>query len=186
MSEVITGGLVSFEDGVKAAEEYAPARKARVELRFDVPENGDAEKALDRVEKLTRAKVAEMIGKRPAAAAAAPSDKEKLAEAAGVGATQQEAAKPSGRKKAPETPKEDPKPAAANDSMEDFNSPPAETAKPISDAELNEATQKKNNKLKDPVKIRQLIGQHATSEPAILANIPQAGRAAYLKALEAL
>lgn len=37
----ITGGLVVIEDGVKAAEEYAPAKKVRVELKFDIPEGGD-------------------------------------------------------------------------------------------------------------------------------------------------
>jgi hypothetical protein len=37
----ITGGIVSVEDGIKAKEEFAPARKARVELHFDVPEGGD-------------------------------------------------------------------------------------------------------------------------------------------------
>ena len=37
----ITSGIVSIEDGIKAAEEYAPARKARVELHFDIPEGSD-------------------------------------------------------------------------------------------------------------------------------------------------
>lgn len=37
----ITGGIVSVEDGIKAKEEFAPARKARVELHFDVPEGAD-------------------------------------------------------------------------------------------------------------------------------------------------
>lgn len=35
----VTGGLVSIEDGLKKAEEYAPPRKVRVELSFAVSEN---------------------------------------------------------------------------------------------------------------------------------------------------
>lgn len=38
---MITNGIVSVEDGNKAAEEYAPARKVKVEISFAVPEGED-------------------------------------------------------------------------------------------------------------------------------------------------
>ncbi len=37
----ITGGTVAIEDGLKAKEEFAPARKAKVEISFSVPEGAD-------------------------------------------------------------------------------------------------------------------------------------------------
>ena len=43
----ITSGIVSIEDGTKKTEEYAPARKVRVELHFDVPEGHNGQKYLD-------------------------------------------------------------------------------------------------------------------------------------------
>ena len=67
----ITDGVVSFEDGVKASEEYAPAKKVRVELTFAVIEGEDGEEVLARVGDLARAQVARLLGKAPAAVQAA-------------------------------------------------------------------------------------------------------------------
>jgi len=53
---MITNGTVVIEDGIKAAEEFAPARKVRVELSFDYDD-------LDRVSALAQAKVNEMLGR---------------------------------------------------------------------------------------------------------------------------
>lgn len=62
---IITGGLVSIEDGIKAKEEYSPARKVRVELSFDTPENGSgAALTLDAVAALADRKVKELLGKQ--------------------------------------------------------------------------------------------------------------------------
>jgi hypothetical protein len=103
----ITNGVVSIEDGTKASEEYAPARKVRVELHFDLPENcsiEDEQRSLDITAKIANAKVNELLGRSgksvPSATAAVVekatdailaaegtktlTDKDKLAEAAGV------------------------------------------------------------------------------------------------------
>lgn len=69
----ISGGTVSVEDGIKAKEEYAPARKVRVDLNFTVPEGADCGAYLDGAASLADAKVSELLGrgfKRPAATAA--------------------------------------------------------------------------------------------------------------------
>ena len=63
MSDLITGGLVSYEDGVKAREDYAPAKKAKVELSFTVPEGGNAEIALAQAATIAKDKVYALIGK---------------------------------------------------------------------------------------------------------------------------
>src|ERR1700761_6712812 len=39
---MITSGVISFEDGVKADQEYAPPRKVRVELHFAIDPTLDA------------------------------------------------------------------------------------------------------------------------------------------------
>jgi len=73
MTQLITGGIVSVEDGTKKSEEFAPARKVRVELHFDVPEGTDeGHRMLDSVAALADAKVKELLGHKPAAKAAAP------------------------------------------------------------------------------------------------------------------
>jgi len=60
---MITSGTVSFEDGKKASEEYTPAKKAKVELRFDIPEGEqDVGVVIDGIIELARRKVAEMLG----------------------------------------------------------------------------------------------------------------------------
>lgn len=51
----ITGGIVSLEDGIKAKEEFAPARKARVELHFDIPEGSDHDVHIQGISDLARA-----------------------------------------------------------------------------------------------------------------------------------
>lgn len=61
MSGVI-GGLVAYEDGVKKGEEYAPPKKVRVELKFDVEPGQDSQVVLNRVSHMAMAKCAEMLG----------------------------------------------------------------------------------------------------------------------------
>jgi hypothetical protein len=64
----ISGGLVSIEDGNKKAEDYSPARKVRVELKFDVPEGSDeAQRIVDDVARVANNKVEELLGRQPAA-----------------------------------------------------------------------------------------------------------------------
>lgn len=63
---MITSGIVRYEDGRKAAEDYAPAKKAAVELSFEVPEGGDAKAEADAAQAEAMARVAEMLdGKAP-------------------------------------------------------------------------------------------------------------------------
>ena len=202
MSRVITGGLVAFEDGVKSNEEYAPAKKARVELRFDVPEDfpGSAEEALDGAMKLAQAKVAEMLGQKkataraatpaatvaPAASGAAESTltKDDLAKAAGVSkADEKKAAKKApAAAKAPEAPK--------GDDLSEFDVPAGGAAAPaaITDADLNAEIQKKNAALKDPPKIRALVATFnpKPGEPFSAKEIAQEQRADFVAKLKAL
>lgn len=73
MNNQITGGVVSIEDGLKAKEEFAPARKVRIELNFSVPENGDGIALLDYVTAVANGRLqAALHGKAPADATAAP------------------------------------------------------------------------------------------------------------------
>lgn len=63
----ISGGLVSIEDGTKKAEDYAPARKVRVELKFDVPEGSDEfQRIIDDVARIANNKVEELLGRKAA------------------------------------------------------------------------------------------------------------------------
>lgn len=62
---LVSGGLVSVEDGIKAAEEYAPARKVRIELKFDVAEGADGAEALDIVLDMANARLDQQLGRKP-------------------------------------------------------------------------------------------------------------------------
>jgi hypothetical protein len=67
MTMVVSGGTVSVEDCVKHAgypdPQFAPTRKIRVELNFDVPEGFEAQVTLDAVAELANKKVRELLGK---------------------------------------------------------------------------------------------------------------------------
>lgn len=65
MTVRIVGGLVSVEDGVKSAIEYAPARKVRVDLSFDVAEGSDARVALEHTAILANAQVRALLHQAP-------------------------------------------------------------------------------------------------------------------------
>lgn len=78
MSQVISG-LVSIEDGIKKAEEYAPPRKVRVELSFGVGEGEDYQAIFDTVSQAATNRVHALLhgtalaSVQAAPAAAAPS-----------------------------------------------------------------------------------------------------------------
>jgi hypothetical protein len=79
----VTGGLVSIEDGKKAAEEFAPARKVRVELSFSVSENEDYEGVFDTVSQAATNRVATLLGRATLSVVqTAPSSGEEAAPAA--------------------------------------------------------------------------------------------------------
>lgn len=169
---VITGGLIAYEDGVKAKEDYAPAKKARVELHFDCSAD-NAENEITEVSALAKRKVAELLG----TASVKPVVVDQLEEKRDT--------KPfrvPNKKAHIEPPK-----VEAPKAEEDFLDAPVEETLPT-DAELNALVQKKNAVLKDPVKIRALI---ATFNPDAtkqftLREIPHSERSRFVKELDAL
>lgn len=218
MTNVLTGGIVSVEDGTKKSEEYAPPRKVRVELHFALPEGtSDGQMFLDAVAAQADAKVRQLLmgttaAPKPADAprrgpgrpAADPkpeqygksqgiealkTDKDKLAEAAGVGApvTGKEAPKPE-MKPDPAAIMDD-ETAAVVEEEDSFSVPAVEEVKPISDEELNSSVGKKNATLNKPPMIRDLV---ATFKPEgwtkqfTMRDIPQAQRPDFLKKLSEL
>jgi len=69
----IISGTIAIEDGTKAKEEFAPARKVKVELSFSVPEGQDGSAYMHGVARIAEAKVASMLGRTaPAETPAAP------------------------------------------------------------------------------------------------------------------
>lgn len=59
----ITSGTIAIEDGTKAKEEFAPARKVKVELSFSVPEGQDGTAYMHGVARVAEQKVASMLGR---------------------------------------------------------------------------------------------------------------------------
>lgn len=202
IANTITSGTVSIEDGVKAKEEFAPARKAKVELSFSVPEGQDGSAFLTGVTQIAEVKLAEILGRAapaPAAAAApktakktaapAPaSDKEKLAEEAGVGKAAQAAAA------APKAPADDVLEAPPADDLSDILGEP-EVPRIISDKELGDLASKiiakKKSELGDkwsPPKARELVAKFSNKKDGVpkITDVTADKRAAFLEALEAL
>lgn len=68
MTSPISGGLVSIEDGDKKTEEYAPARKVRVELKFDAEPGIDGQNRLEVVAAIADAQVNKLLGRKMIAA----------------------------------------------------------------------------------------------------------------------
>lgn len=58
---VVSHGVISIEDGIKAQEDYAPARKVRVELHFDVPVGAEPEIVLSQVSDMANAHVKRLL-----------------------------------------------------------------------------------------------------------------------------
>lgn len=201
----ITNGSITIEDGVKAAEEYAPARKVSVTLSFagDV----DVEDELNRAADVANAKVAEMLGSKPKAvkvpkAPAAgtahstktttliqPKDKTKddLAREMGLPTTGGEGLLD--ETPAPSKSADKPAPKADANDLDDLlgDDKPA----PITDIELSNAAQKKNATEKDsnktwaPAKIRDLVAEFAGAGKQ-LRDIPAAKRPEFMVKLELL
>lgn len=76
---MITNGTVSVEDGTKANEDYAPARKVRVELSFSIDEGANEDAVLHDISLKASNKVLELLGRKKGAAPieAAPVEVEK-------------------------------------------------------------------------------------------------------------
>lgn len=195
MSEIetnITGGTVSIEDGVKAKEDFAPARKVKVELTFSVPESQDGTKFLDGVTLHAENKVRQLLNKSAAEpiqaavsaeGAKAPAGKtsrakapvvpektkDDLAREAGLpadGTTQHK-----GADLVDELEEATKAPAKAKPADDDLSDILGETAapKPVTDQELGKAAQEKNGDMKGkagwaPEKIRELVGQFVLTD----------------------
>lgn len=195
MITTVTGGTVSVEDGVKASEDYAPARKVRVDLNFAVPEGGSAAPVLDAVSILANEKVDQLL--RRIVMRVQPGQVALPGEEAQT--------PPKTRAKKADAPKEAAPPADdAAAIVDDDLTSSAAPADPsavvdddltssapvvsISDADLNAAVQKKNGELKQPPLIRALIGSFSPDPTKAfqLAQIPQAQRQDFLDKLAAL
>lgn len=222
----ITTGTVSVEDGTKAKEEYAPARKVRVDLSFDVPEGGDAAAILDYASQLASQQVQRQLGRAvdpvsqlsPTTAAEqawSPVEQPKRTRRTAEQIRADDAAKAAAAHAAHsvvEDPDvkahiEDNKPAAdasevvsddasevvSDDAGDEDWAVEAEVSgvadeAPVTDAELNDAVQKKNGELKDPPKIRALIGSFNPDPTKVfqLREVPAERRREFLTSLAAL
>lgn len=213
----ITGGIVSYEDGVKSVEgdQYSPTRKVRVELNFGCEadeEVSDAEilsvlnkaqgfvqdklgikgptpRAKKTVEKVPgssepapgpsvaetqEANIAKAAASsKNAAKAVAQTDKEKLAEAAGLTGKDPAAIED-------ETPT-----AEVEDALADLGGDETAAA-PVTDADLNAAVKARNAEIKAPVKIRELAAGYNGGPGHTLAEIPAEKRHEFLAKLKAL
>lgn len=209
----ITGGIVSVEDGVKKAEEFAPARKVRVELHFDVPEDGDAQARVSQVAAMADAQVKSLLGQKTLLPQAAGlpkvtevplTDKEKLALQAGVldekhkrgpgrpAKKDETTALPPAQIKAPvqtdledfTIPAEEPKAETKQDDDELLSAPATE----ITDQQLTDAVTDHNKKHdgKARVGIRTLIGTYNPdpTKAFMLSQIKQEHRQEFLTKLK--
>lgn len=202
----ITGGIVSVEDGIKAAEEFAPARKARVELHFDVPEGADHNAHVGGVAEVAKSHLHRILHNTAAVAApvaqaaAPPAEKTPKKTAAKAPAEKTKAqieaehlAALKAAEKAPasnddELLEETPAPAAADELDDLLGEAPAVV---VTDKELGDCVQKKNAERKQadpnwaPAKIREVIQKYAGAGKRVN-DIPNDKRAAFIKEVEAL
>lgn len=187
---VVNHGVISIEDGKKADTEYTPARKVRVELHFDVPEGQDADAAITQVSALADAHVRRLLG-QPVVQTVAENKPAIAAQTA-----EKVAPKQAGARKKPDPikvvlpPEPAADPAAVTDEpADDFSAAPVAEVRPITDADLHSAAQKKNGEIKNPLAIRTLVStfRPAGSNVAFqLTEIPQDRRQEFLDKLAKL
>lgn len=209
----ITSGRVSIEDGTKAKEEYAPARKVVVELHFEVPEGGDSQMFLDTTALVADNKVRALLGRPEVQTAAqpAPAPKTTKKTPAETGKTKADLAKEVGL---PATDTQHKGTTAPLVDADELDAPPAtktaavpaaeedalgglldETTAPtpISDKELGSvatkwvAEQKEKHKDKFvPTIIREFIAEYAGGPGKPMSAIPQAKRPEFVEKLTTL
>ena len=199
-------------------DQFSPTRKVRVELNFSIEDGEDAEATIDKVltkasafvhQKLVGSKAASGAATAaapatsPVAAATPPAaggktkadlEAEKVAAATPrkpgrppkiVSPEPVKAADPASMEDVTIVQPEPMKPAADPASMEDLTTvQPAE----VTDKDLNDAVQKKNAVLKNPVAIRGVVAQFNPdpTKQFTLAQIPQGQRREFLSRLDAL
>lgn len=179
----VRAGTVSVEDGNKAAEEFAPARKVRVELNFEIAEGADPELVLEHVGLLADGQVKKMLGRSRATTTATSA--KTSAKKADEPKKAEEKPKPIEVVLPPE-PKDEPAKADAS-SMDEFDAP-AEEQPPVTDTELRDAARARADKLGNPVPIRKLVATFAPKDAAgfQLIQIPQERRREFLAKLGSL
>jgi hypothetical protein len=225
----ITNGTIGYSR-VKKDEDFGINRKGEASLSFsfddgEVADTSKIEQAVFDIahrlltKQFTAARAAELKAepdagpkvdkavpppaKSAAPSGSVPSDKEKLAAEAGVGAAAREALEKKtaeqfgqGPKppRAPRKAKDAPAPAApATAAAVEDDDPlglgivvPEPVLEPVTDAELGSATVAKNKALQKPDAIRALIAEFAGKPPKQARDIPQEKRHAYLEKLKTL
>ena len=209
MNNQITGGIVSVEDGIKAKEEYAPARKIKIELHFDTPEGGDGIAILDYVTAVANGRCLALVHGKAAPVAATevlevidtPTNKAKPA-AKPKAKTKAEFAKEQGlpttdtvhKGKPASQVEETLEEEVVNDDDDGLNDLLGDTAPaPITDAELSKAAQTKVALMKTKypdqqtgLKVRELIVAYVGPQPKKLADMAAAKRQEFLDKLKDL
>lgn len=197
----ITNGTVTVEDGVKAKEEYAPARKVSVSISFSVDEGQDGDTILSYAGDLAQRLTCRLLNKAPAPVVAtaekpAAPKKEKapaktkadLAKEANVPATDTVHKAAADEELLEDEPTVTAAGKVVEDDLNDLLGDSAPT--PITDLELANAVQKKNAERKEadpnwaPAKIRDVISEYSGGKR--VNDIPAAKRAEFLKKIEAL
>ncbi|MDE2021067.1 MAG: hypothetical protein KGJ13_12085, partial [Patescibacteria group bacterium] len=202
-NKVITGGTIAYEDGRKADTEYTPARKARVELRFDLAEGLDeaaGHAAISAVQAECVARVQALLANQAkmetlvppeSAAQKRPAGRPKKIEPAFPPATKDEIAEAIFGSRDPMAGVQTIPPPKAIPSLSDSEPfdvvvKQPEPPNPVSDRELHSACQFKLQKLGNPVPIRELIARFCVGGPVKVDAIVQAKRREFLSELEKL
>jgi hypothetical protein len=180
---MITGGLVSIEDGNKKSEDYAPARKVRVELKFDVPAGADADEILDGVSITANREVHQLLGHTP-------SDRVAFVKPMRGATAEQAMVRESPEKSTfiePDKPKRGRPPKAASPAAD----PTAMEDAPVedlSDRAITATTVAVYSKLNKSAKVKELIRKFCPEDEVhpSLKRIPGDKRSEYLKVLNAL
>lgn len=194
---MFTNGSVTIEDGKKANEEYAPARKVSVMIAFSVPEGGDGQTYLDGAAEIANAKVAELLGVVAPAAAATPAAKpvrgKKAAEAPKDAEAPKERTKADLEREAIEAAS---KPATApliEDESDDLSDVLGDVPAPapVTDKEMSDACIAKANKMKtvagwEAKRIRTLIEEFTGQPGKRVQDIAADKRKDFLEKLDAL
>lgn len=209
---MITSGHVMIEDGVKAKEDYAPARKVQVQIAFSVPEGSEGQSNLDLAGAMANAKVNELLGKPAKQSATAAVVIAETATASTPSAQKEPAKEPARRGPKPKEEKTKaqmaeeaglpttdtvhkgtpPSQVDIEDNLNDILGEEPET--PITDAELGKACQLKNGHMAKvqgdkwaPERLRKLVAQFNDNVAGkMLKDIPAAKRKQFLAELEAL
>lgn len=210
----IAGGAVSYEDGTKKNEEYAPPRKVRVELRFDLDDGDDADAVLAKVSGLAQMRVFVLLNSDPTKTGPTVPAAAEPAKQPGTRAKKAPETAPAGKPPVVQSKASlsDPDPTAvtveepvqtgdnmksasvaaadaASVTVDEFADDGAAPAKEITDKELHEAMTRKAGEIGGAVPIKALVGSYrpAGHTGQFASNsIPQAKRAEFLAKLKEL